>query len=59
MRFLKSGVTLALFLSFRLFSNRFGCFPIGYIPLRIDFENIEFNKMLETISPLGICGENE
>ena len=61
MPFLKSGVTLAVFQSF------------GYIPVRIDFENIEvfgiisrpvaffssiFDKMLETISTLGICRDS-
>ena len=58
MPFLKSGVTLAVFQSF------------GYIPVRIDFENIEvregatilaaiFNNLLGIISTLGICREKE
>ena len=53
MPFLKSGVALAVFQSF------------GYIPVRIDFENIEvregamilaaiFNNLLRIISTLGI-----
>ena len=58
MPFLKSGVTLAVFQSF------------GYIPVRIDFENIEvregamilaaiFNNLLGIISTLGICRGKE
>ena len=56
MPFLKSGVTLAVFQSFE------------YIPVRIDFENIEvregamilaaiFNNLLGIISTLGIVEE--